>query len=50
MIIDPWGEILADAGTEPGVALVDLDLNEVTKARARIPSLSHDRAFAGPEP
>lgn len=49
LAIAPWGEILADAGTEPGITLIDLDLNEVTKARARIPSLIHDRAFSGPE-
>ncbi len=50
LAIAPWGEILADAGTDPGVTFVDLDLTEVTKARARIPSLSHDRAFTGPDP
>ena len=44
----PWGEILADAGVEPGVSFVDLDLNAVTKARARVPSLTHDREFTGP--
>jgi deaminated glutathione amidase len=49
LAIAPWGEILADAGTEPGVTLVDLDLAEVAKARGRIPSLAHDRDFAGPE-
>lgn len=48
LAIAPWGEVLADAGTEPGVTMVDLDLNEVTKARARVPSLSHDREFTGP--
>lgn len=50
LAIAPWGEVLADAGTDPGVTFVDLDLTEVTKARARIPSLSHDRAFTGPDP
>jgi deaminated glutathione amidase len=50
LAIAPWGEILADAGTEPGITLIDLDLDEVAKARARIPSLSHDRAFTGPDP
>ena len=50
LAIAPWGEVLADAGTEPGVTFVDLDLTEVAKARARIPSLSHDRAFTGPDP
>ncbi|WP_054006788.1 carbon-nitrogen hydrolase family protein [Cypionkella psychrotolerans] len=48
LAIAPWGEVLADAGTEPGVTFVDLDLDAVTKARARVPSLSHDREFTGP--
>lgn len=48
LVIAPWGEVLADAGTDPGVTFVDLDLTEVAKARARIPSLTHDRAFTGP--
>jgi deaminated glutathione amidase len=48
LAIAPWGEILADAGTEPGVTLVDLDLTKVAEARGRVPSLSHDRSFDGP--
>jgi len=48
LAVAPWGEILADAGTEPGVTLVDLDLAEVDRARGRVPSLSHDRGFEGP--
>jgi predicted amidohydrolase len=48
LAIAPWGEILADAGTEPGVTLVDLDLTQVDEARRRVPSLSHDRDFDGP--
>ena len=48
MAVAPWGEVLADAGTEPGVTIVDLDLEEVTKARHRVPSLTHDRPFEGP--
>lgn len=48
LAIAPWGEILADAGTEPGVTFVDLDLTEVDKARGRVPSLAHDRGFDGP--
>ncbi len=31
LAISPWGEVLADAGTEPGVTLVDLDLAEVAE-------------------
>ena len=47
LAISPWGEVLADAGTEEGVTLVDLDLAQVAAARARIPALAHDRAFQG---
>lgn len=48
MAISPWGEILADADTDPGVTIVDLDRAEVARARARVPSLTHDREFGGP--
>ena len=47
LAISPWGEVLADGGTQPGVTLVDIDLAEVARARARIPSLNHDRAYKG---
>lgn len=55
LIIDPWGEILAEAGTEPGVILAKIDPNKVTSVRKTIPSLQHGRRFtladpkAGPE-
>ncbi len=45
LVVSPWGEVLADAGTDVGITLVDLDLSEVAKARKRIPSLTHDREF-----
>lgn len=48
LAIAPWGEVLADGGTDPGVTLVDIDLTEVAKARGRVPSLQHDRGFDGP--
>jgi predicted amidohydrolase len=46
LIVGPWGEVLADAGEEPGVALATLDLGEVAAARAAIPALQHDRPIA----
>ena len=46
--VSPWGDILADAGTDVGVTCIDLDLDDVRKARRRVPSLSHDREFDGP--
>ncbi len=48
LVVAPWGEILADGGTEPGITYVDIDLREVERARRRVPSLSHDRSFEGP--
>lgn len=48
LAVAPWGEVLADAGTDPGVTLVDLDLARVAEARGRVPSLTHDRGFDGP--
>ncbi|TNC48133.1 carbon-nitrogen hydrolase family protein [Rubellimicrobium rubrum] len=50
LAVAPWGEVLADAGREPGVTVVDLDLARVEEARRRIPSLLHDRPFDGPSP
>ncbi len=48
LAVAPWGEVLADGGTAPGIVMVDLDLSEVAKARKRVPSLRHDREFDGP--
>ncbi|MFY8094896.1 MAG: carbon-nitrogen hydrolase family protein [Niveispirillum sp.] len=48
VIISPWGEVLADAGEEPGVILANLDLSKVADARRMVPSLGHDRSFIGP--
>jgi predicted amidohydrolase len=45
LIVSPWGEILAEAGEEPGVIFADIDLAASAEARARIPALKHDREF-----
>jgi deaminated glutathione amidase len=49
LVVDPWGEILADGGEAPGVIYADLDLSRVEAVRALLPSLAHDRPFAPPE-
>ena len=48
LAVSPWGEVLSDSKREVGIRFVDLDLNEVDKARTRVPSLTHDREFYGP--
>ncbi|MEM9332666.1 MAG: carbon-nitrogen hydrolase family protein [Pseudomonadota bacterium] len=46
LVVNPWGEIIAEiASEEPGYLTVDLDLDEVTKARRKIPNLANTRAF-----
>ncbi len=49
LAISPWGEVLADGGTDPGVTFVTIDLMKVDRARSRIPALSHGRPFSGPK-
>lgn len=47
--IGPWGEILGVLDhDEPGVLVVNLDLDAAPKARAAIPALKNARAFVGP--
>lgn len=50
LIVDPWGRIIAEAGTEPGITMAEIDPAEVANARARVPSLQHGRRFEIVEP
>ena len=50
LIVDPWGSIIAEGGTEPGVIMAEINPAEVASARARIPSLQHGRRFEIVEP
>jgi deaminated glutathione amidase len=45
LIISPWGQILAEAGADPGFVFADIDLAVLDDVRRRLPSLTHDRAF-----
>ena len=45
LIVNPWGEVVADAGAQRGVVYATLDLQEVVIARGKIPSLQHDRPY-----
>ena len=45
LIVDPWGQVILDAGQVPGLYFAKLDLSSVDKARARMASLQHDRPF-----
>ena len=45
LIINPWGEVLADGGVEPGYIAAKIAPAEVTKARQRIPAIARDTYF-----
>ena len=48
VIVDPWGEVLAEASMEPGVIWADINLERVEQVRRQIPSLAHDREIVAP--
>jgi predicted amidohydrolase len=48
LIIAPSGEIIAEAGEEPGIIMAELDLVKVADARRMLPSLKHDCEFEKP--
>jgi predicted amidohydrolase len=50
LIVDPWGRVLAEGGSEPAVVMAQIDVSEVVAARSRIPSLHHGRRFELVEP
>ncbi|MEM8828857.1 MAG: carbon-nitrogen hydrolase family protein [Cyanobacteria bacterium P01_G01_bin.19] len=41
MIIDPWGVILADAGSAPGIAVAEINPQRLQQVRQQMPSLQH---------
>ncbi len=45
LIINPWGEILADGGEAEGISMADINLADLPKARHRIPSITGGRTF-----
>jgi predicted amidohydrolase len=44
LVVDPWGEVLADLGEAPDIVLIDLDPARAADVRARIPVLAHRRS------
>jgi predicted amidohydrolase len=46
LIIAPWGEVLAEGGTEPGIFAAEIDPRLSVEARTKVPSLGHDQEFS----
>lgn len=49
LVVDPWGKVLLDMGTQQGVGFAEFDLDYATEVRRRIPALKHRRAIGEPE-
>ncbi|HEX4184818.1 MAG TPA: carbon-nitrogen hydrolase family protein [Stellaceae bacterium] len=49
LIVDPWGEVLADAGEEVGVISARIEVARIAEVRNMVPSLQHDRRFSQPK-
>jgi nitrilase len=43
MIVDPWGEVLAERAEGPGVVLADIDGARLAAVRSQLPALEHRR-------
>jgi predicted amidohydrolase len=50
IVVDPWGRVIAEGGSDPGVIMADINPSLVATVRARIPSLQHGRRFELVEP
>jgi predicted amidohydrolase len=48
MIVDPWGVVLAEAGTEPGYIIAEIDPELSATVRGRVPALANERTFTPP--
>jgi predicted amidohydrolase len=44
-IVDPWGDVVAQASDGPGVAVARVDRGRVASVRGSLPSLRHRREF-----
>lgn len=45
LVVSPWGEVIADQGTDEGVLFADLDLAQVGEVRSMIPSLNNGKSY-----
>jgi deaminated glutathione amidase len=48
LIVDPWGEVLADAGEGVGFVTAEIDPAKIAEARRMVPALRHDRPVSAP--
>jgi predicted amidohydrolase len=47
LVIDPWGDVLLDMGTDAGLGFATLDLARIDEVRRQLPSLVNRREIPG---
>jgi predicted amidohydrolase len=45
LVVNPWGEVVAEKPEGAGVLMAELDLSQVQQARNKLPSLQHTRPY-----
>lgn len=48
LVVNPWGDVLADGVALPGVVYAQIDLDLIAQSANRVPSLEHDRPYKQP--
>lgn len=48
LVVDPWGEVILDAKTVPGVYIFDLNMEKCEVVRRQVPSLANRRSYSDP--
>ncbi len=43
LVVDPWGEVLLDMGSEPGLGFAKIDPARIAEVRAQLPSFANRR-------
>jgi predicted amidohydrolase len=46
LVVDPWGDVVLDMGSEPALAFAELDPARIAEIRAQLPSLANRRPIA----
>lgn len=46
MIVDPWGQVIAELADGPGVISAEIDLDFLARVRSELPALSHRKFFS----
>lgn len=49
LVVDPWGQVLLDMGSERGLGFADIDPARIEEVRSRLPAIRHRRPVPGAE-